>query len=433
MPDQITTFPLRKTTWNGEANGWRNSVFKFRSVRLCSVRIEGKQVDLKQFNLDSEAGVLTWSGGREYPGVATVVLEMKIKKHRKPKHRSRPLLAVGLIVTLSAGSLGGEIYRDLVSSKPVTDTTAKTYTVAPLQPRGKLILASKSFLESHILMASMALVLDEETDFDIRREYNLDHNELWEKVNYGFVHAYPDYSGTLLAAMLGKDPSTIRSRTAHKVGALNAEIRERAPESLVELVADFGFSNSYKFAMMRTRAKELGLPGGEGLRNFTDLAEASKRHSIRFRSHPDVWYRPDGLPGLRSEYKLSFGSLDTVASDQKYRALRQGEADVVDGYETDPEIAPDNPDFIGLNDNRQFFPRYRAVIVARRDIVVAFPEIRKSLGLLESAFTAPEMSELIQKLRTMESFDEAGLRHTPSSRKTLENEVLLVLQEKGVL
>jgi glycine betaine/choline ABC-type transport system substrate-binding protein len=72
-----------------------------------------------------------------------------------------------------------------------------------------------------------------------------------------------------------------------------------------------------------------------------------------------------------------------------YRALASGQVDLIAGDATAGLI--DALDLSPLTDNRQYFPPYDAVPVARSDTLLKYPAVRKALESLAGKITAADM------------------------------------------
>ncbi|MDO9013950.1 MAG: ABC transporter permease subunit, partial [Polynucleobacter sp.] len=73
----------------------------------------------------------------------------------------------------------------------------------------------------------------------------------------------------------------------------------------------------------------------------------------------------DGWPALVKGYQLTIQPKKVLEHGLAYDALARGDVDIVDAYTTDAAIARQN--FVLLEDDRQVFPRYDAVLLMRSD------------------------------------------------------------------
>jgi osmoprotectant transport system substrate-binding protein len=75
-----------------------------------------------------------------------------------------------------------------------------------------------------------------------------------------------------------------------------------------------------------------------------------------------------------------------------YRALAEGQVDLIAGNSTDGLIA--RFDLFQLADDRAYFPPYDAVPVVRRETLKRFPALREALRRLGGTISVEEMREL---------------------------------------
>jgi glycine betaine/choline ABC-type transport system substrate-binding protein len=91
--------------------------------------------------------------------------------------------------------------------------------------------------------------------------------------------------------------------------------------------------------------------------------------------------RPDGWPGLVARYGLRFDQPPRqVAPDLLYRALENGQVDVVVGFATDWQIAA--LDLVVLADDLGYFPSYHGAPLVREEVLLRHPELAAALNRL---------------------------------------------------
>ncbi len=169
----------------------------------------------------------------------------------------------------------------------------------------------------------------------------------------GEIDVYAEYSGTLLRELLrhdGAEPTP---------AALDALL---APRGLFVL-ARLGFHNGYALALREAEAERLGL------RQLGDLARLppSTQQGLRLGLTHEFMARADGWPALARAY--GFTQLRPgpgVDHGLGLQALAKGQLDVIDVYTTDAQIA--RLKLRVLADERGFFPRYDALLLARRSL-----------------------------------------------------------------
>jgi glycine betaine/choline ABC-type transport system substrate-binding protein len=103
--------------------------------------------------------------------------------------------------------------------------------------------------------------------------------------------------------------------------------------------------------------------------------------------------RPDGFRGLAAAYALQFANQPRVMDlNLIYRAVASNEIDVTAGDATSGLI--NALDLAVLADDRQYFPVYDAVPVARATMLLRHPEVADLLRSLDGRISAAEMQRL---------------------------------------
>src|SRR5206468_12258402 len=103
--------------------------------------------------------------------------------------------------------------------------------------------------------------------------------------------------------------------------------------------------------------------------------------------------RADGFRGLASVYGLRFAAPPTAMDlGLTYRALADGNVDVIAGNSTDGQIQA--LDLVVLEDDRHYFPPYQAAPVVRRATLDRHQEIAAALAQLGGRISDAEMRRL---------------------------------------
>lgn len=231
-------------------------------------------------------------------------------------------------------------------------------------------VGSKKFTESVVLGELVRwLVVDAGEEAVHYRE--LGGTQLvYQALLQGEIDCYPEYTGTISEEILpGQGASTV------------SEIRSALESQGVGVSDPLGFNNTYALAMRRERAEELGIESISDLNRHPDLT---------FGFSNEFLDREDGWKNLRTHYDLPQRDVSGLDHDIAYRQLRAGAIDVIDAYSTDAKIDVFNLKI--LADDRQYFPRYDAVLLYRLDLESKTPEILKSIRRLEGLITASEMT-----------------------------------------
>ncbi len=211
-------------------------------------------------------------------------------------------------------------------------------------PRGYLI-GAKNFSEQFILAELIANQLSAEGASAERKE-GLGSAVVFRALASSDIDTYVDYSGTLWANVLGHT-DTVES--AVMLRELTAALKDRFG---VVLLGPLGFENAYALAMRRERAAELGIS------TIADLA----RHAgeLTFGTDLEFLSRPEWT-ALRDAYHLDFKAQRSYTPTFMYRALDNGDADVITAFSSDGRIAAQN--LLVLADPMHALPAYDAILL----------------------------------------------------------------------
>ena len=168
----------------------------------------------------------------------------------------------------------------------------------------------------------------------------------------GSIDVYPEYTGTIAKEILKLD-------AVPPLAELNAAL---APQGLAVAVP-LGFNNTYALALRADDARAKGI---------TRLSDLQAHPELRLGLSQEFIGRADGWPGLKRTYDLPFATPRGLDHGLAYEAIAQRQVDVIDIYSTDAKI--DKYDLTVLADDRQYFPRYDAVLLYRADLPQRFPK-----------------------------------------------------------
>jgi osmoprotectant transport system permease protein len=207
-----------------------------------------------------------------------------------------------------------------------------------------LRVGSKTFTESYVL-AELASQRLEMAGYSVERKTGLGGTMIvWEALRAGEIDLYPEYSGTLAQAILQR-PTASR-----------AEIEAELEKQGLQIVAELGFNNSYAIAVNGALARERGL---------TTISQLASQPNLRLGFSLEFLNRAEGWPALSAFYGLP-QSVIGLEHALAYRAIKEGQLDATDAYTTDGDL--DQFDLVLLQDDKQFFPRYDAILIARNDV-----------------------------------------------------------------
>jgi osmoprotectant transport system permease protein len=185
---------------------------------------------------------------------------------------------------------------------------------------------------------------------------------LLEALKAGSIDLYPEYTGTIAREILNSEERLDLAQINRRLASLG-----------LAASIPLGFSNSYALGMRRKDAERLGI------RKLSDLA----RHAaLRLGLSHEFLGRRDGWPGLQAAYGLPHRprGLDHGIA---YEALAAGEIDVMDLYTTDAKI--ERYAIVALEDDRNFFPAYDAVLLYRLEVAGRIEPLKKLEARIDAA------------------------------------------------
>ena len=216
--------------------------------------------------------------------------------------------------------------------------------IASFAARADVVVGSKRFTESYVLGELVRQVLAG-AGVAAQHRQGLGNTAVMEQaLANGGIDVYPEYTGTIVRELLKRDG-------APTLAELNAWLAPRGLKAAVPL----GFNNSYALAMREDDAQRLGIA------TISELARAKEK--LRFGLSHEFLVRADGWEALKRAYALPFTPGSGLDHGLAYQALGAKQVDVIDVYTTDAQIA--RLKLRVLRDDRNFFPRYDAVLLMR--------------------------------------------------------------------
>ena len=242
-------------------------------------------------------------------------------------------------------------------------------------------IGSKNFTEQFILGELYAQAL-EASGIKTEKKLNLGgtliaHKALEEKQ----IDLYPEYTGTILLAVLKQESMTDAKAVYDKVKG------EYAAKGLVVL-NQAPVNNTYVLVVRQDTADKYKLE------TDSDLAKVAKE--LKLGAGPEFRDRKDGLPGLRDKYGMEFKEDLQLAIGLRYQALKNDQIQVVNGYSTDGMISAMK--LKRLKDDRNLWPPYYIVPVVRKDALDANPRTADVLNRVSALLDDATMAELNYKV-----------------------------------
>ncbi len=238
-------------------------------------------------------------------------------------------------------------------------------------------VGSKNFTEQFVLGELYAQAL-EAAGIKTDKKLNLGgtliaHKALEEKQ----IDMYPEYTGTMLLAVLKAETMTDARAVYDKVKA------EYAKLGLV-LLTQANVNNSYAMVVRPETAAKYKLE------TLTDLARVAKE--LTLGAGPEFRDRKDGLPGLKAKYGIEFKEDQQMAIGLRYNALKSDQVQIVNGYSTDGLIA--SMKLKRLKDDKNLWPPYYVVPVVRKEVLEANPRVAEVLNRVSALLDETSMAAM---------------------------------------
>ncbi|GAB4376846.1 MAG: glycine betaine ABC transporter substrate-binding protein [Calditrichia bacterium] len=251
--------------------------------------------------------------------------------------------------------------------------------VVRLGAEEQLRVGSKKFTEN-IILGEIACQLAGSANIPATHRRELGGTRiLWGALLNGDIDIYPEYTGTIQREILQK----YEVRTGD-------QLRAKLAEFGVEMSPPLGFNNTYALGMKEEVAEKYAI------RNISDL---QRYPDFRFGFTNEFMDRGDGWKGLQAHYRLPQTRVRGLDHDLAYRGLQSGTIQVIDLYSTDAEIAYYN--LRPLQDDRNYFPRYDAVYLYRKELARKYPRLIELLRQLGGSISERRMVEMNHRAKLL--------------------------------
>ncbi len=238
---------------------------------------------------------------------------------------------------------------------------------------GAVVVGSKNFTEQVVLGELVAQTIEAE-GLPVVRKLNLGGTFVCDRgLRSGELDLYVEYTGTAVAAVFHEP-------VPHDSAAALARARELYARVGISVRGPLGFDNTFAILVRASDA------GALGLHTIDDLRRTAARWTPGFGY--EFLQREDGYAGLVRTYGLAFRQPRAMDVALIYRALADGQVDVVAGDATSGLI--DALHLTALEDTRHYFPPYDAVPVVRTD-ALRRPELGRALRRLAGRVSARDM------------------------------------------
>ena len=233
-------------------------------------------------------------------------------------------------------------------------------------------VGAKHFNEGYILSEIISQLLENE-GYNVDRKFNLGGTLVcYEALINSEIEIYPEYTGTISEAILKqKDKISFE------------ELKIKLKELDLEISGEYGFNNTYAFAVRNELAKKL---------NLNTVSDLKKHPELKFGLSYEFLNREDGWKNLAKYYDLSQNTVG-LEHGLAYKALEERQIDLTDVYSTDGEIP--KYDLKILEDDKGYFPKYYGVSFYKSDLD---EKIKMITGRITGKISESEMQEMNEKV-----------------------------------
>lgn len=277
------------------------------------------------------------------------------------------LIVDQLLALIESGVARRERRRVLAGAAGLALGVVLTLAPSLAGARAGYVIGAKSFTEQYILSQLIRDALNEH-GLSAQRRTGLGSSVVFRALAANEIDVYVDYSGTIWAMQMGRTDQPARGDLFEDMSAWLLETHG------VRALGPLGFENAYALAMRRDRAEALGVS------SIADLARVAPR--LRIGGDFEFFGRQEWA-AVRDGYGLRFAERREFQSTFMYRAIADGDVDVISAFSSDGRIAA--LDLIVLEDTRGALPPYDAVLLlspARADDEALIAALEPLLGAI---------------------------------------------------
>jgi osmoprotectant transport system permease protein len=256
-----------------------------------------------------------------------------------------------------------------------------------------VVIGSKAFAESWVLGDALVQLARESGATDVSHRKNLGGTEIvYQALRTGGIEVYAEYTGTISEVMM-------KSHARPSPAEMRAFLKTQG----IGMTDSLGFNDGYALAVSAAAQKKY---------NLHTLSDLAAHPDLRLALSHEFIGRKDGYPGLATAYGLQMTNVRGIQHDLAYGAIADGQADVIDIYTTDAQI--EKLGLKTLKDDRDFFPRYDAVLLYRLDLPKrapkAFAAMERLVGHVDEAAMIRANAMVVLDKRSSEAAAAALLK-----------------------
>lgn len=233
-------------------------------------------------------------------------------------------------------------------------------------------VGAKHFNEGYILSEIISQLIENE-GYKVDRKFNLGGTLVcYEALINNEIDVYPEYTGTISEAIL-----KLKDKISFD------ELKNKLKEKNLEISNEYGFNNTYAFAVKKDPANMLNLKSISDLKNHPEL---------RFGLSYEFLNREDGWKNLKKAYELPQTPVG-LEHGLAYKAIEDGQIELTDVYSTDGEIP--KYDLTILEDDKNYFPKYYAVSFYKNNLD---EKLKSITGKIAGKISESEMQKMNEEV-----------------------------------
>ncbi len=250
----------------------------------------------------------------------------------------------------------------------------------------EIVLLSGYFSEIEILMQMAGILIEENTDLDVKFHDSMQTVAGANANESNEVDLFVSYDGTHLTTLMGMDTVDVPEGED-----LFEWVREKSIEELgLTLTDKFGFENTYAIAIKKDFAEANDIKTISDLVPYTKDLVFGAEHEF-FDEEASMRFKP-----FNEKYGIEWKDSKSIDIGLKYAAMDSGNIDVTMAFSTDGLIK--KSDLVVLEDDKSFFPQYYCAYQVRETLFEEFsdsaPNLEEVLNSLAGKIDNATMTEL---------------------------------------
>ncbi|HEX7065825.1 MAG TPA: glycine betaine ABC transporter substrate-binding protein [Bacillales bacterium] len=244
-----------------------------------------------------------------------------------------------------------------------------------------VVISGKPWTEQRILPYILADYIKAKTDIPVTVDEGVgETNVLQQAITDGDIDMYVEYTGTGYLAVLDKEFKP--GQSAEEIYKTTKQAYEK--QFNLTWLQPLGFQNTYSITVRQETADKYGI------KKASDIVQYSK--DMIFGGPATFYGRPDGYDYMVEAYGYHFKDHKSFKPGLMYKALDEGQVDVIPAFTTDARL--DKYNLATTVDDKHIFPPYYAAPVVRMDVLEAYPKLAEVVNQLKGKISDEEMRHL---------------------------------------